>query len=105
MSSGNFKPKRKAAASHGFLATARLSCWSYEPVLRRLADRMGKMRNMAYMMAAYSGVSLGFGARGHESKGVFFAGRQHSSKLALQTPVLATIGLSVRLSVRPSVTR
>ena len=29
MSSANFKPKRTAAASRGFLATARLSCNNY----------------------------------------------------------------------------
>ena len=27
-SAANFKPKRTAAASRGFLATARLSCWT-----------------------------------------------------------------------------
>ena len=36
MSSANFKPKRTAAASRGFLATARLSCHYYEPRFQQL---------------------------------------------------------------------
>ena len=57
MSSANFKLKRTAAASRGFLATARFSCSfsSYEPVRDRRTDRRtGKTRNAACRMAAYN---------------------------------------------------
>ena len=44
MLSANYKPKRTAAASRGFIATARLSCCylSYEPVQDRRTDKRVK---------------------------------------------------------------
>ena len=48
MLSANFKPKRTAAASRGFLARARLSCLLYFYARSNYElDRMNRFRNMA----------------------------------------------------------
>jgi len=92
MLSAYFKPKRTAAASRGFLATARRSCGNYSYIERvRLLQLLRRLH-----FALVWSYKTAFGHVDVEPD-LFLQGVSVAA-----SPVLATIGMSVRPSVRPS---